>query len=483
MCRKILVIIYLLLFIPAAGKAQRIRRNVPPTDTTIIKIADPIQDMAGADNEPWTLKRCIEHAKANNIKIKRQELSQQDAELANRQSKLDFIPSLNMESEYNVSYGRVLDPTTYQFFSNNTISDFNTSATVSADIFAGLKKHYTLKRSELDLRSTLFNIEKAKNDLALNVTAAYLEILFYEERIKITDDHIEMLSSQEEQTSRFVREGQKTIGDLLQIQAQLAEAEHQSILTYGQRMLAYFNLCQLLEIEDYHNFNIVAPEELVLRLETQPDAEAIIEAAQNLPQISAAQLQIEVADKDIQIARAAMYPVLNLSGGYGSSYSNIRKKNVPDPNNPSNYVSERYPFNEQVKDNANTYISLNLTIPVFNSLSAKNKVRSAGIARHRAEYDYMLAQKQLGKDIQQALINARSALEQYYSAIKNVRKSEEAFRVVEEHFRQGSVSAVDYGVALYNLTNSHTQLAQAKYEYIFKNKVLDFYNGIPLDLR
>ena len=145
---------------------------------------------------------------------------------------------------------------------------------------------------------------------------------------------------------------------------------------------------------------------------------------------------MDMADRDISIAKSGLYPTLSLSAGYGSSFSNGRQK--PDINNPATYI--QYPFKDQIRDNASYHISLSLSIPIFNSLSARNNVKSYRIARHRAEYDYMIMQKNLNKEIRQAYIDAVGAYEQYEAAAKNVTTTEEAFRMLEEKYNLGAAS-------------------------------------------
>lgn len=437
-------------------------------------------------DQPWTLRSCIDYARQNNIEIMRQGLSVEEAALGKRQARLNYIPSVSASFNSGTSFGRVLDPTTYEFMENTSNTDLSGSLAAGTELFAGMRKLHQLKKADLSFENMLLELEKARNDLELNITAAYLDILFAEEKVSIAGKRTETLELQVEQVEKLVSGGRKTIGDLLQLQSDLADAKYQSIEADNQRKLAYFNLCQLLEIENYENFRIFIPESISVTGNGMTDTPgSIFEAAQELPQIKSAALSIKMADRDIRIAQSALYPTLNLSAGYGTSFSNGRRKWVspnatPDPNDPGTYVS--YPFKEQIRDNASYYVSLGLSIPIFNSLSARNNVKSYRIAQRRAQYDYLRVQKELNREIQQAFIDAQGAYEQYGAAMKNIATSEEAFRMIEEKYNLGAASPVDYTLALYNLVNARSQLAQAKYSYIFKTKILDFYKGIPINL-
>lgn len=438
----------------------------------------------------WTLEQCISYAQSHNASIKQQELDIEDAQILLQQSKLDYIPSLGVSSSYNLSMGRVLDPTTYEFIENNTVQDFNASATISTELFAGFKKLYAKRRAALNLKSVFKGIEKAKNDLALNVTAGYLEVLLADENIAIVESKISLLQTQEVQSRELVEAGKITLGELLQVQAQIADAQGELLSAQNRRETAALNICQMLEIEDYKSFRVISPDAVVISPEDSTlEFDEVRESANMLPQISKAQLDIRVAEKDISISKAAMAPSLSISGGHGSSFSDARQKLRTDANgNPiidlnNNMLYTRYPFMDQIRDNASSYISLSLNIPIFHSRQSKNKVRMNRIAKQRAEYDLILTQKQLDKDVQQSLIDARTALQKYYSSKVNVATNEESFHYVQQKLDVGTVTYVDYQVALDNLTKAKSQLLQAKYEYILRKQILNFYMGQSISLK
>ena len=281
----------------------------------------------------WTLEQCISHAQSHNVSIKQQELDIQDAQIALQQSKLDYIPSLGVNSGYNLSMGRVLDPTTYEFIENNTVQDFNASASLSTELFAGFKKLYAKRRAALNLQSVLNGIEKAKNDLALNVTAAYLDVLLADENIRIVESKITLLRTQEVQTRQLVDAGKITLGELLQIQAQIADAQGELLGAQNSRETAALNICQMLEIGDYELFRAISLDDVVISAEQHSfDFEEVRKSVVMLPQIRKAQIDIRVAEKDISIAKATMSPTLSITGGYGSSFSDARQKMRTDAN-------------------------------------------------------------------------------------------------------------------------------------------------------
>lgn len=430
----------------------------------------------------WTLDECITYARSHNISFKRQQLGIEESRIALRQAKLDYIPSVSANSGYNISAGRVLDPTTYDFIENNTVSDFNAAMSVSTELFAGLKKHYVRQKAELALKAALASSRQAENDLSLNITTAYLEILLADENIGIAEHKISILQAQVLQTQRLVEAGKNTLGELLQVQAQLAEAQTELLSARTRRETAGLEMCQLLEIDDYNNFKVVSPKSVLIPDNySEPDFSRLQIAASSLPQIEKAELDIAIAAKEIVEARAALFPTLTLSGGYGSSYSSARQKIQMNTNGtPVTEVNRallytNYPWLDQIWDNASAYISLSLNIPIFNGRQAKNRIRTKRIERERADYDLLLMRKELDKQIKQALIDKRMAWQNYQASQKNISMNEESFRYVRQKYDAGAVTFVDYQIALDNLIKAESQVLQTKYEYLLRSVIVDFY--------
>lgn len=429
----------------------------------------------------WTLEECIDYGKENNIQIKQAELGNQNSAIELNQAKMNFIPSVGVNGGYNVSYGRVLDPTTYEFLENNLAGNFNSSVVLSSELFGGLKNIYAKQRAELNRNFTFLNIDKAKNDLTVNILSGYLQILLVEENIKIAQNEITIRETQLKLTQKKVKSGKSTIGDLLQIQASLSEAQTNLLSVKKQHEIAKLELCQLLEIENYADFTIETPDEDVLNGSILSlDNEEIAQISDTRPEIKSRELQVDMASKDIKLSKAAMYPTLGLNVGYGSTYSDVRKKliygNTPDP------YEANYPFREQFRDNSSAYLSLNLNIPIFNSSFARNGIKRSKVALSSAEYDLLIAKKQLSKEIKQALINVETSYQSYVQSIDNVETNKESFRHIEKKLDVGAATFSDYDTALNNLVNAQSQQQYAKYEYIFNTKIIDFYENKPIRL-
>lgn len=213
-----------------------------------------------AQERRWTLDECIAHAYEHNIEIKTQELTAAEKRIALAESKWSYAPDLSVSNSSSLATGRVLDETTYEFVENETVAGNSSSLGANILLFGGLKNYYNLKRAQLDLRSSLLAVEKMRNDVRMNVTAYYLEILCAEETIRDAEQVVAELRIQEEKTAKKVEARKVTTADLLQIRSQLADAENDVLTARNTYDIARLDLCQLLEIEDYTTFRTVAPD-------------------------------------------------------------------------------------------------------------------------------------------------------------------------------------------------------------------------------
>lgn len=429
--------------------------------------------VASAQEKYWTLEECIAYAYEHNIEIKQQELTAESKRLAVAESKWSYAPSVSASAGYSLSTGRVLDETTYEFLENETVAGSNASLGASVPLFGGLRNHYNLRRAKLDLRSSLLAVEKMRNDVRMNVTASYLEILCAEETIRDAEQVVEELKVQEEKTAKKVEARKVTMADLLQIRAQRADAENDVLTARNTYDIARLNLCQLLEIDDYASFRAVAPDTELARYGVTDAPAAVLDAAQGLPELEEARVGIDLARRDLQIARSAYYPTLSLSAGYGSSYSDARQKMFRNPDGTYRY--EAYPFFDQFRDNASSYVSLSLNIPIFSKFTTRKNVQRQKLALRQAEYALRTVEKQVAREVTQALIDARTAWEKYLGAQKYVASAEEAARQVERKYDLGAASVTDYNAAVSAQVRARSQLLQAKYEYVFKTKIIDYY--------
>ena len=408
---------------------------------------------AQTPSKVWTLDECIGYALEHNIEIKRQELGVDNSEIGLSESRWDYAPSLSAGSSYSISSGRVLDQTTYEFIENNVVGSSSTSVSGSMLVFSGMRRHYALKKAKASLKASLADLESFRQDVELNVTAAYLQILCDQENLASAREMASMLESQMERIQAMVDLGRVTEADLLQIRSQYYAALNDVAAAEGQCRLSRMELCQLLEIQDWESFAIEPIEaDDYDGMQLFPSTDSV--SVESRPEYRSAEAGVEVARRNLQIARSSYYPTLSLSAGYGTSYSGARQKAVQ--NSDGTYRYEAYPFFRQYLDNGSSYLSLSLNIPIFSGMTTKNSVRRAKNACLDAQYALQTVKKQLSREYELALIEYQTSCRQYETAMEQLAYAEEAARMMTEKYNLGKTDFTSWNTAM-------TELAKAKY--------------------
>jgi outer membrane protein len=441
-----------------------------------------IINIAGQDRY-WSLEECINHAIENNIMIKQQELQTQFQENTLQQSKLGLLPSLNGTATNNWSFGRALDETTYQFTEEQNVRSNNFFASAGVTLFSGLQNYNTIIKNNYNVDASFQDLQNIKDDISLNVALAYLQILLNRELVTVTENQLQTTREQIGKTEKMVEAGSLPRGNLLEIQAQSAREELQLINIENQLDLSYLNIVQLLELDSVNGFDIVVPDIVVTEtgMITESVANIYNTAKETRPEVLSAELRLKSAEYDLRIAKGGRSPRLNLNTSFSTGYSSIRQKILGiDPLDGIQYGD--YPFADQLNDNINYGIGLTLSIPVFNGWQVNTGISNARINIQNNLYSLENTRKQLYKNIQQAYADAQASLKSYVASRKAVESMQESFRYTEQRFNVGMVTPVEYNTAKAQLLNAESELAQSKYEYIFKIKVLDFYKGLPLEL-
>ncbi len=420
----------------------------------------------------WDLQACIDYAIENNLQVKRQEINTRYNETLVKQAKDDKLPNLNGQVSNDFSFGRSLtyDNTYDNINSSSVAGGLNTSMT----LYNGMTLSNTVKMRELDLQATMADLQKTKDDIMLSIAAEYLEILFAQEVQLVAEATIEVTKQQIERTRQLVDAGSAAKGALLEIEAQLAREELDLVNAQNRVQLAYLNLFQLLELPMAESFTIKEPllPEIQANL-TMINAYDVFSNAINVrPEIKAAQLRVQSAMKQLEIAKGSRYPSLSFGANYYNQYNNQYK----------DFEGTRIDLGEQLKNNSRSSLGLTLSIPIFNRFQVKNNISNSELQIADFEYQLQQSRNVLRRDIEQVYTNALAAFNRYISTDKAVTSMKEAFRYTEEKFNVGMINSVEYNQSKTNLTNAQSDLLQAKYEYIFRTKILDFYNGVPITL-
>ncbi len=422
--------------------------------------------------ETWSLQKCIDYALQNNIQIKQQSLNSDYYNNQLNQAKYNRLPNLNAGLSNNISFGRSLAyDNTYQNVNSNQ-SGGNLSANVT--IWNGFTLSNSIKMADMDLQASLQETLKTKDDMMLNVAASYLEILFADELVGVSEELLKITQLQIDRTNKLVEAGSLAKGSLFEIEAQYAREELNVVNAQNRLQLAYLGIYQLLEVPSTESFKIEKPTlpEIGANVSLLNSMDVFKNAVQLRPAVKSAEFKLESARNQLLIAKGNLLPSLTFGGNYYNLYNNKY----------TDRLGNNIPFGEQIKSNERYGFGLNLSIPIFNHYQARTGVSNSQIQLENSELQLQSTKNLLRKEIEQAYTNALAAFKRYVANQKTVISSREAFRYTEEKFNVGMINSVEYNQSKNNLTSAQSDLLQAKYEYIFRTKILDFYNGIPIQL-
>ncbi|WP_034257530.1 TolC family protein [Adhaeribacter aquaticus] len=452
----------------------------------------------------WTLQECIDYALKNNLQIKQAELNAQLAKVNINQAKSNLLPALNGSTYYGFSFGRSINPTE-NIFVDKEIQVSNTSVNGNITLFNGLQLQNNIKRNRLDNEAALADIDQARNDMILNLVSAYLQILLSEELLQRANVQLASSQSQAERTQKLFRAGSVAENNVLEINAQVATDELAIINAQNQKDLAELTLIQLLDLKDIRDFEVVKPEI------KDPDQDVIVfdantvfdVAQQKMPQVKAAEIRVRSALRGIDISRGAYYPRLSLGSTLATNYSTAAKRyeviqtpvtiisgyvnndrSMPvylQGMNPTQQELD-YPYWDQFRNNLGRTITLNLSVPILNGFQVRNNVTRSVINHKSAVLNTEIVRNQLRRNIQQAYADATAAQKRFAATRRQLEAFQQSFRSAEIRFSNGLINPTDFNVARNNFLKAQSDLIQAKYEYTFKLKILDFYQDKPLSL-
>jgi outer membrane protein len=470
-----------------------------------------------AQDDVWTLKECIDYALENNLNLKRSKLNLEESKVSLKQSKYDLLPNLNASSSYGYNWGRSIDPTSNQFITQR-INFTSLNASSGITLFNGGRLTNIIRQNDHQVDAAQYDVEAAKNNLMFNIISLYTNVIFNQE---LVENARKQLASTEQQLLRVAKQvaaGALPGADLLEFEAQHASNELTLINQQNALELSLLQLKQALQLPASADLQVVAPEEITIDLMAEPvleyRPEEIYQQSQGtLPEIISARKRIESAELGVKVAKGNLYPRLNASTGLSSNYSDrISERFIPDgsqkpvldENNeqvavPVPYttangeqifqlvyepggVYEDFGFVKQLEENLSKFISVGISIPVFNGWSVRAGIQRAIINQELAEINLQETKNIVRQDIERAYNDVVAAGKSYVAARKQVEAREEAFRMTEKRFELGATTYIEYQLSENQLFQARSDMLRAKYDYIFKRKLLDFYLDNPLDL-
>jgi len=411
-----------------------------------------------------TLQQAVDNTLKNNLQVKQSQLSESLSEENLSQSKMALYPTLNGTASTGLSFGQSKDQNTFQVI-NQKFTSFSSGLNFGLNVFQGFQKINQIKANKILLDAGRANTDKVKNDLILQVITSYLQILYNKDFLRAAQDQLTVAKQQLKQQEQLLEVGNKTLADVSQAKSQVATGELNVTNAVNALTISYLTLAQLMDVPSSTVYDVQAPViDAFKKAMVNDNSEEIYRNALNsFPDVKLATLNTAAAKKNIDVAKGNYYPVLSFGAGLQTSYS--------DPSYP--YRT----FTEQLNDRFGQNIGFTLQIPIFNGFTARSSVRKAKINLMQYETQEQLAKNNLNKIIYQAVADLKAASSRYSSTQNAFDAQKDAFYVVEQRYNVGLVNSLDYSTAQTNRNKAEIDFIQAKYDLLFRSKVIDYYLG------
>lgn len=408
--------------------------------------------------EDWTLQQCIDYALEHNIDIKLRQQEIESGQLQVADSRHAFLPQINGSASQSFNFGRGL--TAENTYANRNTSSFQVGANLSMPIFSGLRNSRTLEQSKLNLRSITWQLEQARDNVTLNIIAQYLQVLYNKEVVETATSQADLSAYELERRRMLAETGKIAEVEVLEAESQLAQDRLTLVNARNDYALALLELTQLLQLPSADGFGVVPLDEGDPVI---PSALSVYNDALNTnSSVMVAETNIEVARAGIGVAQTGYVPTLSFNGGIGSSYYKL--------NGITNL-----PFSKQMRENYSTYIGFSLNIPIFDALNTRTSVKKARVQLLSARLQADQVRSDLYKSIQQAHVQATGAREKYITAQTSRDAAKVSFDAMSEKYNLGRATSTEFEQSKTNLFSSQIQLIQARYEYLLRYRILDFY--------
>ena len=425
---------------------------------------------------PWSLEACINYAYANNLQLKQKMEEQEARKVELHTSKHSWLPAVNANMGQSFQFGRSTSKSGVIVDQNAANTTFNIN--LDMPIFDGFKIPNDIAARKLDLQAAIESLNKAKEDLAVNIASYYLQVLYNKELQRVAQLQVDLDREQVNKTEAMVNAGKVPLSQLYDIKAQLARDEVTLTEATNNVQLALLDLAQSLELErSDRSFDVVTPQitdAVAENMSSILPPETIFDQAVTFkPQIKEQEYLLESQKRMLKVAQAGYYPKLNFGASYSNGYYHTSM---------GGEFADTRSFGDQLKQNGQKIVGFSLSIPLFNRFQVRNSVRSARIWINNQQLLLENSKKTLYKEIQQAYYNATAAQEKYTASDKSVASSREAFSYAQARYEAGKSTVFEFNEAKTKYAQSLAEQAQAKFDFIFRAKILDFYRGTPLKL-
>lgn len=449
------------------------------------------------NTQKLTLKTCLDIATANNIPVKQNELLEQNAKLNLNQSRMNRLPNVSASLNYGINNGRSIDPYTNSYI-NQQLSSSNSGITASIPVFKGFQTQNSIQQASYNYQASKMELQQEKDNLTLNVILSFLQVMNDEDVLLLTKKQMTVTEKQVDRLELLNKDGAIAPAVLYDMKGQYA-TDQLSVINAGKALeMSKLTLSQYMNVPYDKNMQLDR-EGLDLKMELyDATAENIYAVAlQNLAFVKAADLRTKAAGKAIRVAAADLYPTLSLFGQLGTNYSSaartsvaagvtdvvtsdyvvVNGNNSPVITKQTNYNSQKIDFFKQYNNNLGTFFGVSLQVPIFSSFQSRTKVKQARLEEKRTGYVAENTRIQLRQAIEQAHLNMTTAWEKYKILTGQVTAFEESFRAADIRFNLGALNSVEYLIVKNNLDRATVNLTSARYDYLLRTKVLDFYQG------
>ena len=455
-----------------------------------------------AQSKKWTLEECVTYAIQNNISIKQSELDSKMALIDKKSAVGRFLPSLNASASHSWNIGLNQDITT-GLLQNKTTQFTSAGANVGIDIYRGLQNQNTLRKANLSIVAAKYQLVKMKEDIALNVANAFLQVLFNKENLKVQKEQLRINEKQYVRSEELVKVGSIPRGDLLDVKATLALNNQNVITAENSLLISKLSLSHLLQLKDFENFDVVDDTDVKdeNNIMAQTPSAIYEKAFEGRTELKIARTNLEIAEKNVAIAKGAFQPTLQGFYSFNSrvAYSDRVTGVIPNTSNPTsivgfvegtnqNVLSPNFtrvlgnpaPFFDQFNTNKGQSFGMQLSVPIFNGFSARNNVERSKVSLERSKIAVEQQNLDLQRNVYTAFADAKGALNAYESSVAALEARQGAYNYATEKYSVGLMNSFDFNQSQTLLTNAQSEVLRTKYDYIFKIKILEFYFGIPL---
>lgn len=429
------------------------------------------QENIPAQGKEWSLGDCIEYALERNVEICRQEVNVENKGISLQTSQLSRLPSLgaNLSETYNI--GRTQNRTGVYEDHGSAIT--SVGANISVPVFQGFRINNQIKSDRLSLEAARQDLEQARQDLSLTITGYYLQVLYALEEEELSRRQISINEDLVERTRKLVNGGKLTQSELYDAESALAQSASRLVDSGNNVSNALLELAQSMNHPNFLQIDIAFPD-----VDTMVDHELLMlspidsiynDYIERRPSVMAANKRVEQALSEVKIAQSAYWPSINLGASYGTGYYSDQK-----------IAGGEGTFWNQLGKNGTTAVGASMTIPIFNKMGTRNGVRLAKNNVRVQQLALEQAKQRAYKEVQQAYVNAAGAFAKYQAEEKSVEAARKAFDFEQKKFDSGRSTAYQFNEVRQKLESAQAQLSQAKYNFLLRAKILDFYKGEPL---